>query len=258
MFDRIKSLFGASPKNLQKDFTFLGTDLHSHLIPGIDDGVKSVEESVEMIKGLHDLGFHKIITTPHINGDFYPNTPEIILEQFQQVKQALKKAKLNIFFQVAAEYKVDDFFMELLDENAPLLTLPGNYLLIEFSFLGPPPQIFETIFRLQAKGYKIIIAHPERYLYYEEELSIFKKFKQHQCLLQLNLLSLTGHYGSGPKKIAKYLVKENLIRLAGTDLHHRHHLKLIRNALENTKINQQLSQYAFENVGLIDEGKDLS
>src|SRR6201995_5635807 len=148
------------------DFNALYADMHSHLIPGIDDGVPDIATSIQLIKGLMDIGYKKIITTPHVLWDMYKNTNEIINSGWEQVKNEIDKQKLAVDFYAAAEYFIDDHFDKLLDEDATLLTLKGNMLLVEFSFVQEPVELKNIIFKLQIKGYQPVVAHPERYLYF--------------------------------------------------------------------------------------------
>lgn len=232
------------------DFSSLETDMHSHLIPGIDDGAKTIDKSIAYIKGLKKLGFQRVITTPHIMGEHYPNTPQIIEEGLCVLKNALLKEQIDIEITAAAEYFIDDYFIELLDSDEPLLTLPGNRLLIEFSTFAPPANFFDILFRLKTKGYYPILAHPERYVYYVNQFEIFKEFKKKGCILQLNLLSLVGHYGVVQKKLAQKLMEAQLIDFAGTDLHHGGHLETLKKVLNNRQVQRYLKSYPFLNKEL--------
>jgi tyrosine-protein phosphatase YwqE len=203
-------------------------DIHSHLLPGIDDGVKSIEESVNLIKQFREIGIKNIITTPHILGSFWPNTPEIINNKLNFVRKELVKQKIkDVKLNAAAEYLRDEKFMTLLYEKK-LLTLRDNYILIELSYVNPPENIFEIIFEIQANGYKPILAHPERYLFYHYKFNNYKKLIDAGCKFQLNLLSLTNYYGSEVNKTAKQLLKNNLIDFLGTDTHNFNHLKYLK------------------------------
>lgn len=214
MFNFFKNLT-AKPHN---DFSFIGTDIHSHLIPNIDDGCAKIEDSIDCIRQLKAMGFNKIVTTPHIIGGVYPNTPEIISAGLECLKQALTEAEIDVIIEAAAEYKVDELFLEYL-ENDTLLTFGDNYVLIEFSFIAAPVNLEEVIFSMITKGYKPIIAHPERYKYWHDKLQMFERLKSLGCLFQLNLMSLVGKYGAQPKVMAHKLLKVNLIDFLGTDLH---------------------------------------
>ncbi|GJM33437.1 MAG: capsular polysaccharide biosynthesis protein [Saprospiraceae bacterium] len=221
--------------------------MHSHLIPGIDDGAPDVETSVTLIKGLMALGFKRIITTPHIMADLYPNTPEIIQAGLEKVRTALKAEKIDIPIDAAAEYLMDEAFGEKID-SGQLLTLPGNYVLVEMSFISPPPQLNEYLFLLQTKGYKPIMAHPERYMYLGGDLGAYERLKERGCLMQLNLLSLTGYYGREIQRSAFKMTKAGLFDLAGTDLHHEGHREALEGLLKGGKANVLLGGQVWRNV----------
>ncbi|MCF6279636.1 MAG: histidinol phosphatase [Flavobacteriaceae bacterium] len=200
-------------------------DIHSHLLPEIDDGSKNIEESIRLIKNFRSFGIKNITTTPHILGSFWPNTPEIINEKLDLVRKELIHQNItDIQLNAAAEYMLDEKFMRLLyDKN--LLTLKDNYILIELSYINPPENIFNIIFDIQANGYKPILAHPERYLFYHYKFEKYKKLKDAGCYFQLNLLSLVGYYGSEVNKTAIQLLKNNLIDFLGSDVHNHSHLQ---------------------------------
>lgn len=215
-------------KNIpQADFSDLRCDMHSHLIPGIDDGSPDIATSLQLIKGMADLGYKKIITTPHILWDMYKNTPETILPGYNAVKNELKKNDLDIEFNVAAEYFLDDYFEKLVDSDSPLLTIHDNLVLVEFSFVKEPIELKAILFKLQIKGYQPVIAHPERYLYFGAQKHWYEEMKDTGCLFQLNVLSLGGFYGKAPLELAHYLIKQKYFNLIGTDLHNSRHLELL-------------------------------
>lgn len=245
MFSFLKSF-----RNSSLDFSVLQTDMHSHLIPGIDDGAKTLEKSLSYIREMQTLGFKKIITTPHIMGDHYPNTAEVILAGLNDIRNALVKENNPIEVNAAAEYYVDEFFIDLLDNNVPLLTLSNNKVLIEFSTFAPPSNAFEIIFRLIAMGYQPILAHPERYVYYVDNFNIFHEFVNKGCSFQVNILSLIGHYGELQKKIGHRLLSNKLVSYLGTDLHNGGHAKLLSKSLKDKKMQALLSNYEFQNSSL--------
>ena len=201
--------------------------MHSHLIPGIDDGSRDMEMSLRLITGLRELGYKKLITTPHINGDHFPNTPETIRSGLAAVRTAIKDRQLDVGIDAAAEYLLDDHFSSTLDSGQPLLTFHGNWVLVEFSFVVPAINSMETLFSLQMKGYQPVLAHPERYLYFGAEKGWYDRLRDAGCLFQLNLLSLKGHYGKLAHQLAGYLIKKRYVDLLGTDLHHEKHLQLL-------------------------------
>ncbi|MBS1665965.1 MAG: hypothetical protein JST58_01170 [Bacteroidetes bacterium] len=215
-------------KNIGKvDFSELGCDMHSHLIPGIDDGSPSLDVSLKLIDGMVGLGFKKIITTPHIMWDMYKNTSETILPGYQQVKAALQKNKVPVEFEVAAEYFLDDYFEKLLDTETPLLSFNNNMVLVEFSFVQEPAELKSILFKMQVRGYQPVIAHPERYLYFGAKKHWYDDIKDTGCYFQLNALSLSGFYGKMPIELANYLIKKKYINLIGTDLHNDRHLEML-------------------------------
>lgn len=220
------------------DFTVLKTDMHSHLIPLIDDGSQSEKESIQIISELKNLGFSKIITTPHTMSDYYKNTPEIIKNGENQVLEELKRANLEIEFDSASEYYVDYDFRQQIVKNS-LLTFGSKYLLIEFPFVDEPKDIDDIIFQLQLSGYNVVLAHPERYLYYTNK--DLKKFSEKGVLLQLNLLSITGYYSDQVRKNAENLIKDDLISFVGTDCHNMNQAIKLRECFTNP-LWHQLSQ----------------
>ena len=229
-----------------ESFAFLHTDIHSHLIPGIDDGAPDLETSIALIKGLRDLGFKKLITTPHIMADLYPNTPEIIKEGLTKVRAALEAEDINIEIDAAAEYLMDEGFANKI-KAGNLLTLGDNYVLVEMSFISPPPNLEQLLFQLQTKGYRPIMAHPERYSYYGSDLSNFERLKERGCLLQLNLLSLSGYYGPDVRRVATKILQAGLFDLMGTDLHHERHQNALQALLQDGRAGALLEGYNWRN-----------
>lgn len=204
-------------------------DIHSHLLPGIDDGAKDLEYSIALIQKMATYGIKNFITTPHILGDVYSNTPEIIKRQLLCVQEELQKREMHdISITAAAEYMMDEQFSVLLKEDKEILTLKDNFVLVEMSYFSPPNNLFDILFQLGLKGYKPVLAHPERYVSYHNNFRIFQKLKNAGCLFQLNLLSLTENYGKGVQKTAEKLLKENLYDFVGTDTHHLQHLEQLQ------------------------------
>lgn len=212
----------AVPANLG----LLKTDMHSHFIPGIDDGAKTMDDSIRLIRGMKELGYKKIITTPHTMSDYYKNTPEIILTGLNKVREELKKNSIDIELEAASEYYVDFEFGERL-KRGELLTFSGKYILIEVSFLNPPDNLEAAIFNLVIAGYRPILAHPERYPYWHSNMEKYQRIKDMGALLQLNILSLTQYYSKEVNKTAQKLVDLGMIDLLGTDMHHDKHLEAI-------------------------------
>ena len=224
-------LKGIFQKRKKIDLSELQTDVHSHLIPGIDDGAKTIEQSIEMLLKFQELGFKKVITTPHILSNLYPNTPEIILNGYQKVKEELKKQDVDITFEAAAEYFYDDHFLSEIDRDT-VLKFNQNHVLFEFSFNTEPLRVDELLFKIQSKGLIPVLAHYERYAFCLGNMKMAEELKEKGCLIQMNLTSLTGHYGPAIKKTAENLIKHKLVNLVGTDCHRIEHLHVLENNLE--------------------------
>lgn len=210
------------------DLGWLGTDIHSHLLPGIDDGVKELSQSVILLKELKALGFKKVITTPHVLWEMYPNTTERINSKKEVVKNAMAQAGIELEFGAAAEYFIDEHFDQVLQKKEPLLCIQNTLVLVEFSMITAPMDLLDVLFQMQLQGYQPLIAHPERYIYLQNRKAFFEELKNAGCLFQLNLLSLTPHYGSAVQALAEYLLKNEMYDYAGTDMHGEKHLQALR------------------------------
>jgi tyrosine-protein phosphatase YwqE len=202
--------------------------MHSHLIPGVDDGSPDLETSISLIKDLSEMGYKKLITTPHIMWDMYKNTPEIIRPRHEMLQNALRSNGIPVELEVAAEYLIDDHFEKSLESDDELLCFNGNLILVEFSFVQEPVELKSVLFKLQIKGLQPVIAHPERYLYFGANKQWYSEIKALGCLFQLNILSLSGFYGKAPVELAQYLIKQQYYNLIGTDLHNSRHIDLLR------------------------------
>ena len=208
-------------------FTDDFVDIHSHLLPGIDDGAKDMDTSIALLLKMASFGIKNFITTPHVLGSVYPNSSEVIKQKLAAVKKELEKREIkDISIQAAAEYMLDGEFSALLDQK-DILVLKDNYILVEMSYFSAPINLYELLFEIQLKGYKPVLAHPERYNFYHTDSKSYYKLKQAGCLFQLNLLSLTDQYGKGVQKTSEKLLKENLYDFVGTDTHHQNHLELL-------------------------------
>ncbi|RYY17852.1 MAG: capsular biosynthesis protein [Cytophagaceae bacterium] len=205
----------------------LRTDMHSHLLPGLDDGAATLEHSLELLGELRKLGFRKLVMTPHIMGDFYKNTPEGIRAALAELRAAAAAAGLgDVELECAAEYYLDEWLGRKLADGTELLTFGGErrYLLFETSYLNEPFNLQATIFELKAAGYQPVLAHPERYTYFYGRFAEIKKLREeYGVLLQLNLNSLAGYYSPAARRVAEQLIDAGLIDFVGTDTHHLRH-----------------------------------
>ena len=242
-------MFFLKKKNTDQkpDYGWLNADMHSHLLPGIDDGSPDLETSISLIRGMKELGFKKLITTPHILWDMYKNDKAVILEKLEEVRNKLKEEKIEIELEAAAEYFIDDHLAELLEKREPLLTFGNRMVLVEFSMASQPFEVKKVFFELQIQGYQPVLAHPERYIYLERNKAFYDELKDAGYLFQMNILSLRGYYGNAVMDLARYLVKKQYYNLVGTDLHHYGHL----NALKDLSHSSPLQR-------LFDSGKILN
>lgn len=222
------------------------TDIHSHILPGIDDGSPDIETSLKLIKGLHDLGYRRLVATPHVIGDFFRNTPAIINKKLEIVKNACTEAAINIEISAAAEYMLDDYFINLIKKEK-LLTVHENLLLTELPYSVPAANVEEMIFEIITAGYKPILAHPERYFYYHNNFDEYFRLKELGFSLQVNLLSITRYYGAPVAKAAKFIFDNELVDFVGTDMHHVRHLETLSSKPTNIILNKYIGGKAFNN-----------
>lgn len=221
-------------------------DMHSHLIPGIDDGAKDIEDSLSLIQDMVALGYRHIITTPHIYQELYPNKRETILDGLQKLRSELDRKQIPVVIDAAAEYFLDEHFHELLSKKS-LLTINKNFVLVEMSFMAAPPKVEDYLFEMQMKGYRPIMAHPERYNFLSNTLDRFERLKDLGCYFQLNLLSLQGSYGSKCQKTAEKLLKAGMIDFLGTDLHNSNHLEALQELFSSHYFSKLIMPYQFTN-----------
>lgn len=198
-------------------------DIHSHLLPGIDDGAKNFEDSLRLTQALKSFGVSQFITTPHIIQHVWENTHEQIIDNKNNTVEALRQNNISVPFQAAAEYLMDDQFVRLFQSEA-LLTLKDNYVLVEMSYINAPIQLYSILFDLRVAGYTPVLAHPERYLFYHKNLNEYEKLKKAGCLFQLNLLAVTDYYGENITKVAENLLQKGLYDFVGSDVHHDNHI----------------------------------
>ena len=243
LFDFLKRKKNQIP---EINFSCIKTDLHSHLIPGIDDGAQNIEESIVLIKRMMDFGFTKLITTPHIMADYYRNTSDSIRNGMDNLKAELVKRSINIEIEAAAEYYLDETFENKLNKG-DILTLGEKYVLFELSYINYPQNLYEVIELIKQKGYTPLLAHPERYPYLAGSIENYERLKDSGCYLQLNTLSLTGHYGKSTQKVAEEMVDHYLVDFIGSDLHRIKHADMLLKALSMPYIIRLLTDYQLQN-----------
>ncbi|PWJ99124.1 tyrosine-protein phosphatase YwqE [Flavobacterium araucananum] len=225
------SIFFKSRPYLKDLLTDHYVDIHSHLLPGIDDGAKTITETTKLIKAFQEIGIYEFVTTPHISHYIWNNSPQSIIAKQAETTQLLDNDILKIPFRVAAEYFMDDWFQAHF-KSEKLLTLKDNYVLVEMSYMNPPVQLYTLLFDLQVAGYIPVLAHPERYLFYHKNFDEYEKLKKAGCLFQLNLLSLVGYYGERITKVADLLLKKGMYDFVGTDVHHKKHIDALHQKIK--------------------------
>lgn len=208
-----------------KDYLENFTDIHNHILPGIDDGAKDIEASLDLIEGFREVGINQFIATPHIMNDYYPNNKETVARALAQLQSELQERQVPTKLKAAAEYMMDQVFLEILEKER-LLTLKDNFVLVEMSYFQAPINLNEILFKLQTKQYRPVLAHPERYAFFHsKDLQKYRDLKSRGCSFQLNALSLVGHYGKNMQEIAFRLLEENMIDFLGTDTHQMRHIE---------------------------------
>lgn len=215
-------------------------DIHNHILPGIDDGAPNIEVTKTMLSLYTDLGITNCIATPHTMADYYGNTSSGIQDVFVQTKnELLGSAHENTIRGVASEYMLDDKFEDLL-KSEDLLFIKERILLTELSYFQKPNNLLELCYEMVTSNIVPILAHPERYSYFKS-IEDFKDLKQRGFVLQLNLLSLSGHYGDTARKMGEQLLLEGMYEYIGTDAHKPEHLEKIKNLQVSKKLVDSLN-----------------
>ncbi|MBR1882316.1 MAG: hypothetical protein IJ808_04770 [Muribaculaceae bacterium] len=206
---------------------FYHTDVHCHILPGVDHGAQSLEDSLEMLRAEKEMGIERVILTSHVTASTFENTPETLLPAFELLKKAVAETDLDMELHVSAEYRIDEFWQEQY-QAGNLIAMPGNYLLMENSFQQELLGLDETLFDLKCKGYNIMLAHPERYAYYAHRKQRLEQLHGMGIKFQINILSLAGYYGPQARETALWLVKNNQVDLLGSDMHNMEHAHVIK------------------------------
>lgn len=237
------------------EFTYTGSglkvDIHSHFIPGIDDGSTSMDETLQLARAFVSFGFEKIITTPHIIADLHPNTPELILAGCHAVNQALAEAQIPLHVEAAAEYFFEENFLEMIARKEKLLTFGNNYVLFETPMMNEPVRLKEALFELRLMGYKPVMAHPERYNYFMHRFELLEELYDGGLLYQVNVLSLIGRYGKAQLKLAEMMIEKGMVSWLGTDCHREKHIEPLKEAYKS-KLYAKCLQLPLLNNTLLD------
>lgn len=220
----------------------MAVDIHSHLIPGIDDGVKTMDDAIFILRQYEELGFKKVITSPHVVSDGYNNSTATILAGRDKVREAIKLNGINLEFDAVAEYYLDDSVYEKIEKKDLLTIGEKNFVLVELSYLTKANNVSDLLYKLQVAGYRVILAHPERYpYYYEKDLDSYTSLKDRSVYFQINLMSLSGKYGKGARAAAEKLIDENMVDFVGTDLHSAKHMESIKECMNERYLDKILN-----------------
>lgn len=225
----------------------IAVDMHSHVLPGIDDGAQNVDESLFLIRKMMDAGIKKIIATPHVMADFYRNTHETINDALELLRAELKNCGIDIEIEAAAEHYFDETFEKRIDDKM-LMIMGDNYVLYEYPFITMPQNALEVLQKLKKNGYKPILAHPERYSYMTiEEMAELRSLGGN---IQMNTISLTGYYGKSIKQKAEAMVDAAIVDFISSDMHHPKHAAAFHNALSLPYVEKLLTDYPLKNIML--------
>ena len=243
-------LFGSQEASIPPaDLSVLRCDIHSHFIPGIDDGAQNLEQSMEMLTAMRELGYRKVVTTPHSMADGYKNTPEIILGGLAKLRAEVERVGLDIEVDAAAEYYLDHELEKNVMEKR-VLTFGDNYLLFELPFISEPQILLSVVFQMQTQGYKPVLAHPERYSFWYNDLSKYQQLKDRGVLFQLNMIALSGAYGPQARQIAEKLIDAGAYELVGSDCHSMGHLEAMKNTLSRPYLHKLIASGKLLNTTL--------
>jgi len=195
-------------------------DLHSHIIYSVDDGSRSLEESIAILKEAYRKGITDMVATPHYMKGAMTSTPQVVDEKLKVIRERLIEENIDLNLYSGHEVYVDASIFEDL-ENDRINTIQGTgYLLIELPLSQELNNLENLIFELQIKGYSVILAHPERYHFVQQDIHVLDDLVNGGLLLQLNISSLIGRYGEASQKTAKELLRASMIHVLGTDVHH--------------------------------------
>jgi len=228
-----------SKKEIKNKTVSLLTDIHSHLLPGLDDGVKDFDEALTLIKRLGDIGYKKLVTTPHIMSDTYRNNPAIIQGKLKELILYLTENGIDTKIEAAAEYYLDTWLINEVNENKPLLTFGDNYLLFEMNYMTEPYQLKDFIFKITTQGYKPVLAHPERYQFMTLEKA--EDLHHRGVLMQLNILSFIDYYSKPVRQLANQLVDKGWVNFLGSDCHNLRHATYLEEAVKNKYFKKALA-----------------
>lgn len=223
-------MFGFFHKKKERIKLFYHTDVHCHIMPGVDHGAHTVEDSLTLLRREMDMGIHRIFLTSHVTAGTFENTPESLAEGFEAIKAAVAAENLDVELHYSAEYRMDDYWIKQRDEGN-LIALPNNFILLENSFQQELMMLDDIMFDIQMRGFRPILAHPERYRYYGYRHDRLRTLHNAGVLFQVNLLSLAGYFGTGARTLAEWIIDNDMCDLLGSDMHNIEHADVIEEYL---------------------------
>lgn len=225
----------------QRQPLFFATDIHCHILPGIDDGAPDADYGAELVMRMSAWGLSRIIATPHVVGEVYENTPESISAALTRLQESMHAKGIPTTVQSAAEHRLDDLFSRNIIADT-LISHPSKHVLIENSFMQEARDIDSIVIRLTNRGYIPIMAHPERFVYYHSA-NLKRYFELHRLgvRFQVNLLSIAGRYGSEPRHVAERLIEAGIVDFFGTDVHRHEHCDAIEAFLSSRNYDKLLN-----------------
>lgn len=222
-------------------------DVHAHILPQFDDGPADIEQSIAIIKEMYEMGYRKIIMTPHIMSDFYKNSNEDILHSLYVLKNIVKRRNIAVELEAAAEYYLEAELFDLIGRKE-ILTFGGNkkYLLFEASFISKASYILESVIKIKQAGYTPVLAHPERYINLNN-IEVLNRLVFNGAIFQLNVGSLTGYYSKPAQELAELLVNNKLVTFLGTDCHSLAQLENVKYAYKLPEFQKVIKQNILNN-----------
>ena len=236
-----KSMFGKLFKRSKEQVKlFYNTDVHCHILPGVDHGSQSMEQSLEMLRAEAEMGINRVILTSHVTAITFENTRETLTDAFMKLKDAVTDEGMDMELFLSAEYRMDEYFDKEYAADH-LIPMPGNHILLENSFQQELMNLDDLLFDMQVKGYRTILAHPERYTYYSRRRKRYEQLHNAGARFQVNILSFTGYFGEEARDSALWFAHNGMIDYLGSDMHNVKHAHIIMDYL-NSKEWKKLSR----------------
>ena len=219
-------------------------DFHTHILPNVDDGSKSVEETFNLIKEAESVGFDSIISTSHYIENYYESPVDERQEWINALSGALKKESINVKLYLGNEVYFSENIIKLLNENKIAKINNSKYMLFEFAINVKPINVYDVIYEMLQNKITPILAHPERYRFVQQDPSLIYELIENGVLMQANYASIIGWYGQKAEILSKKFLESNMISFLGSDVHRPNTIyPKIPEILEKIKeLNQQMEK----------------